>query len=165
MLARRVTSWTCRQLQLQPATATSCRRHSISSHLWPHTLQYSSHARNMMCCPFSCLQVNELQFRDLPALRYLRSSAVTIVRFKPNMTAACHVYPESCLSTATSGPESGRLCTSASSRRLEAMMRATCTMHKGRGRDVSHLCGRVRFGSATNPLDFGVINSLGLLAV
>ena len=69
------------------------------------------------------------------------------------------------LSTATSGPGSGRLCTSATSRRLAATMRATCTLHEGRDGDVGHLPGRVSFGCATNLLDFGVINSMGLLAV
>ena len=66
------------------------------------------------------------------------------------------------LSTATSGPGSGRLCTS---RRLAATTKATCTLDKGRDGDVGHLRGGVSFGSAINPLDFGVINSFGLLAV
>ena len=69
------------------------------------------------------------------------------------------------LSTVTSGPGSGRLRTSATSRCLAATTGATCTLHEGHDECVGHLCGQVSFRSATNLLDFSIISYLGLLAV
>ena len=169
---------TCPSRDTNQAYKTGHLKPSLASHTPPHHTAIQRCSSSVRCeRPFSSVELsygsNELQLRDLPAFRDLRAGAV-LARSRASSQIRLRA---AFIHRKASGPGSGRLITSATSRRLATTTRATCTLNKGRDGDVRparkvdidgpcrvvrHLCVRVSFGSSKNPLDFGV---LGLLAI